>query len=92
MVVPGGNVGHKLLSLMGWAGGGLGKDGAGIAEPVTATTVFGREGLGSRQIKQNFKQKIHKIVQVGYFSKKILLLILLQMGKMSLTTYLVVIV
>ena len=49
---------------MGWAGGGLGKDGAGRAEPVTATTVFGREGLGSRQIKQNFKQKIHKIIQV----------------------------
>ena len=68
MVFPGGNVGHKLLSLMGWAGGGLGKDGAGIAEPVTATTVFGREGLGSRQVKQNFKEKIHKIVQVGPLS------------------------
>ena len=65
MVFPGGNIGHKLLSLMGWAGGGLGKDGAGIAEPVTATTVFGREGLGSCQLQQNFKQKIHKIVQVG---------------------------
>ena len=50
---------------MGWAGGGLGKDGAGIAEPVTATTVFGREGLGSRQLKQNFKQKINKIIQVS---------------------------
>ena len=49
---------------MGWAGGGLGKDGAGRAEPVTATTVFGREGLGSRQIQQNFREKIIKIVQV----------------------------
>ena len=67
-MTAGGNIGHKLLSLMGWAGGGLGKDGAGIAEPVTATTVFGREGLGSRQVKQNFKQKIHKIVQVGHLS------------------------
>ena len=55
---------------MGWAGGGLGKDGAGGAEPVTASTVFGREGLGSRQIKQNFKQKIHKIVQVGLKKKE----------------------
>ena len=23
------NIGHKLLSLMGWSGGGLGKEGAG---------------------------------------------------------------
>ena len=68
MLSAGGNIGHKLLSLMGWAGGGLGKDGVGRAEPVTATTVFGREGLGSRQVKHNFKQKIHKIVQVGSLS------------------------
>lgn len=64
VICAGGNIGHKLLSLMGWAGGGLGKDGAGRAEPVTATTVFGREGLGSRQIQQNFREKIIKIVQV----------------------------
>ena len=64
VIFTGGNIGHKLLSLMGWAGGGLGKDGAGRAEPVTATTVFGREGLGSRQIQQNFREKIIKIVQV----------------------------
>jgi len=57
------NIGHKLLSLMGWSGGGLGKEGAGISEPVTATTVFGREGLGNRQVRQNFKQKITKIVE-----------------------------
>ena len=50
---------------MGWAGGGLGRDGGGRAEPVTATTVFGREGLGNRRLQQNFKQKIHKIVQVS---------------------------
>ena len=64
VICAGGNIGHKLLSLMGWAGGGLGKDGAGRAEPVTATTVFGREGLGSRQIQQNFREKIIKIVHV----------------------------
>ena len=57
------NIGHKLLSLMGWSGGGLGKDGAGRSEPVTATTVFGREGLGSRNVRQNFKAKISKIVE-----------------------------
>ena len=57
------NLGHKLLSMMGWKGGGLGAGGAGRAEPITATTVFGREGLGSRNVGKNFKQKITKIVQ-----------------------------
>ena len=57
------NVGHKLLSMMGWAGGGLGKDGGGRAEPVTATSLFGREGLGSKGAGKHFKQKITKIVQ-----------------------------
>ena len=28
------NVGNRLLKLMGWSGGGLGKDQQGIAEPV----------------------------------------------------------
>ena len=57
------NMGHKLLSLMGWSGGGLGRDGAGRAEPVTATTVFGREGLGSRGVRANFKQRVTKMVE-----------------------------
>jgi len=57
------NVGHKLLSLMGWAGGGLGRDGGGIAEPITAKSVFGRDGLGTIGTGKHFKQKIQKIVQ-----------------------------
>ena len=57
------NMGHKLLSLMGWAGGGLGRHGDGRAEPVTATTVFGREGLGSKQVRTNFKEKVSRIVE-----------------------------
>lgn len=57
------NVGHKLLSLMGWTGGGLGREGGGRAEPVTATTLFGREGLGNRCTGKHFKQKITKIVE-----------------------------
>ncbi len=36
------NVGHRLLKLMGWSGGGLGKGGGGISEPVTATAICNR--------------------------------------------------
>jgi len=57
------NIGHKLLSMMGWAGGGLGKSGSGVSEPITATTVFGREGLGNRDVGKNFKLKITKIIE-----------------------------
>ncbi len=45
-------------------GGGLGKDGGGISEPITARTIFGREGLGASDVGKNFKQKISKIIQV----------------------------
>ena len=41
------NVGHKLLQMMGWSGGGLGKEGGGISEPITAQAVFNRQGLGT---------------------------------------------
>ncbi|XP_023330843.1 uncharacterized protein LOC111703196 isoform X2 [Eurytemora carolleeae] len=58
-----GNVGHKLLSLMGWSGGGLGRDGGGISEPITAKSIFGREGLGATGVGKHFKQKIQKIIQ-----------------------------
>ena len=57
------NIGHKLLSLMGWAGGGLGKEGTGRTEPVTATKLFGREGVGNRGSGKHFKAKITKIVE-----------------------------
>ncbi|GFN77618.1 NF-kappa-b-repressing factor [Plakobranchus ocellatus] len=40
------NVGNQMLRRMGWKGGGVGKDGAGIVEPVSAQGVRGRAGLG----------------------------------------------
>lgn len=29
-----GSLGNKLLKMMGWTGGGLGKEGKGITEPI----------------------------------------------------------
>ena len=42
-------VGGKLLAMMGWTGGGLGKQRQGITEPVRVDAVFGRKGLGSEK-------------------------------------------
>ncbi|XP_076244355.1 NF-kappa-B-repressing factor [Calliopsis andreniformis] len=40
------NIGKKLMKLMGWTGGGLGKLEQGIVEPVTLKQQISREGLG----------------------------------------------
>lgn len=46
------NVGNRMLRNMGWQEGlGLGKDGAGIVEPVQAQAMDVRAGLGSQQRK-----------------------------------------
>ena len=57
------NIGNKLLRMMGWSGGGLGKGGSGISEPITATAIMNREGFGSKNAGREFKQKIKKIVE-----------------------------
>ncbi|XP_048885108.1 NF-kappa-B-repressing factor [Brienomyrus brachyistius] len=40
------NIGNQMLRKMGWKGGGLGRDGEGIAEPIRVKEQFSREGLG----------------------------------------------
>uniref|UniRef100_H3AMQ3 NFKB repressing factor n=1 Tax=Latimeria chalumnae TaxID=7897 RepID=H3AMQ3_LATCH len=40
------NIGNQLLRKMGWTGGGLGKEGEGIAEPISVKEQYTREGLG----------------------------------------------
>lgn len=64
-VIPDNNVGNMLLRKMGWSGGGVGKHGTGIAEPIKADQVIGREGLGltaSKGIDQSFHQKVQDML------------------------------
>lgn len=62
------NIGNKLLRLMGWTGGGLGKTQQGIHEPVQVQEHVNRVGLGlsSKQISlenpRKFRAMIHKVI------------------------------
>lgn len=61
-----GNKGKKLLQKMGWTGGGIGKDGAGIEEPVVMKQVINREGLGldaKRGISGDFRSRITELLE-----------------------------
>lgn len=65
-MLPDSNVGNMLLRKMGWVGGGVGKDGQGIAEPVKAEMVIGREGLGLKAAKgigKEFNRKVTKLLE-----------------------------
>lgn len=60
------NLGKKLLQKMGWTGGGMGKDGMGIEEPVTMKQVINREGLGldaKRGITGDFRARITEVLE-----------------------------
>ena len=52
------SVGHRLLKMMGWSGGGLGKGGSGISDPITAASVINREGFGTKSAAAEFKTKV----------------------------------
>ncbi|BES94020.1 Protein of unknown function (DUF3469) [Nesidiocoris tenuis] len=56
------NIGSRLLKMMGWSGGGLGKDSQGIEEPVTASGTVDRKGLGLNEGVE-FSRKIGKLLQ-----------------------------
>ena len=56
--IPESNIGNKLLKAMGWKGGGVGKKGTGIAEPVNVEAVINREGLGLKS-EQGFSKDFY---------------------------------
>lgn len=63
--IPSSNIGAQMLKKLGWSGGGIGKTGQGIAEPVTCTTVIKREGLGldaEKGISSKFLPTIQTII------------------------------
>ena len=60
------NVGMKMMKLMGWSGGGLGKTSQGITEPVNVQQQMTREGLGLKPGMYNmgvFKKKCTEVLQ-----------------------------
>ncbi|KAL4631588.1 NF-kappa-B-repressing factor-like isoform X1 [Arapaima gigas] len=60
------NIGNQLLRKMGWKGGGLGREGDGIAEPIQVKEQFSREGLGldtNKPSNQLSKRDIEDIIR-----------------------------
>ncbi|XP_062856547.1 NF-kappa-B-repressing factor isoform X2 [Trichomycterus rosablanca] len=60
------NIGNQLLRKMGWKGGGLGREGEGIAEPIMVKEQFTREGLGmdrDRHGNHLTKRNIEEIIR-----------------------------
>lgn len=59
------NIGNQILRKMGWTGGGLGKDGEGIREPISVKEQFKREGLGLdvERVNRIAKRDIEQIIR-----------------------------
>lgn len=57
--IPSDNVGHRLLTRMGWTGGAIGRGGEGIVQPLVPVEASGRQGLGykSQKSPDNGSQK-----------------------------------
>ncbi|CAL9707175.1 unnamed protein product [Knipowitschia caucasica] len=57
------NIGNQLLRKMGWKGGGLGRDGEGIAEPIKVKEQFSREGFGLDSDIQLKKHDLEDVIR-----------------------------
>ncbi|XP_072190430.1 NF-kappa-B-repressing factor [Excalfactoria chinensis] len=65
------NIGNQILRKMGWTGGGLGKDGEGIREPISVKEQFKREGLGLdvERVNKIAKRDIEQIIRNYAYSE-----------------------
>ncbi|GFS66585.1 uncharacterized protein NPIL_231301 [Nephila pilipes] len=64
-IISDNNIGCKMLKMMGWTGGAIGKSG-GIIEPIVANQSGMHQGLGfsnNNSKIQNFKQKIQGLLK-----------------------------
>lgn len=60
------NIGKQLLRKMGWTGGGLGREGKGIPEPIHVKEQTEREGLGleaQRPAHELHKRDLEAVIQ-----------------------------
>lgn len=60
------NIGMKMMKMMGWSGGGLGKTSQGITEPVSVQQQMTREGLGLKPgvyDQKLFQKKCREVLQ-----------------------------
>ncbi|XP_064456773.1 NF-kappa-B-repressing factor-like [Ornithodoros turicata] len=64
------NVGFKLLKLMGWSGGGMGKEESGIIDPIVPKETIRRAGLGFQANKRRVVEETNGGVSVT-FKKKV---------------------
>ncbi|KAG8199563.1 hypothetical protein JTE90_009403 [Oedothorax gibbosus] len=55
------NVGCKMLKMMGWTGGGIGKTESGITEPITSSDYRFQQGLGFADKNTDEKKFRHAI-------------------------------
>ncbi|XP_065576422.1 uncharacterized protein LOC136037648 isoform X1 [Artemia franciscana] len=72
-------VGEKLLRLIGWQGGGLGKYGQGMKAPISVASTLGRKGLGfnggrvhkahpEKHFRKDVREYLKKYIRSGSIS------------------------
>ncbi|GFX05169.1 NF-kappa-B-repressing factor [Trichonephila clavipes] len=62
-IISDNNIGHKMLTRMGWTGGGIGKT-SGIHEPITVKGQNTHRGLGFSDRKEaSFKRSVEQLLK-----------------------------
>ncbi|GFY65764.1 NF-kappa-B-repressing factor [Trichonephila inaurata madagascariensis] len=62
-IISDNNIGHKMLKMMGWTGGGIGKT-SGIHEPIIPKGQISHRGLGfPGKRDENWKQNVEQLLE-----------------------------